>query len=75
MTTAIRKHLRDFLAVAGLSVIALLTVYVLLQQQRLRSRATPKFQRPVGASMNSQGTAKRSERCAPSAFTPNVSVA
>ena len=36
MTVAIRKHLRDFLAVAGLAVIALLTVYVLLQQQRLR---------------------------------------
>jgi phospholipid/cholesterol/gamma-HCH transport system substrate-binding protein len=34
--TAIRKHLRDFLAVAGLCAIALLTVYVLLQQQRLR---------------------------------------
>ena len=36
MAVAIRKHLRDFLAVAGLCVIALLTVYVLLQQQRLR---------------------------------------
>ena len=36
MRTAIRKHLRDFLAVAGLSAIALLTVYVILQQQRLR---------------------------------------
>jgi phospholipid/cholesterol/gamma-HCH transport system substrate-binding protein len=36
MGTAIRKHLRDFLAVAGLCAIALLTVYVLLQQQRLR---------------------------------------
>ncbi len=36
MATAIRKHLRDFIAVAGLCAIALLTVYVLLQQQRLR---------------------------------------
>ena len=36
MTAAIRKHLRDFLAVLGLCAIALLTVYVLLQQQRLR---------------------------------------
>jgi phospholipid/cholesterol/gamma-HCH transport system substrate-binding protein len=34
--TAIRKHLRDFLAVAGLAIVALATVYVLLQQQRLR---------------------------------------
>jgi phospholipid/cholesterol/gamma-HCH transport system substrate-binding protein len=36
MGVAIRKHLRDFIAVAGLCAIALLTVYVLLQQQRLR---------------------------------------
>ncbi|MGH2980839.1 MAG: MlaD family protein [Solirubrobacterales bacterium] len=36
MKTAIRKHLRDFLAVAGLCLIALVTVYVILQQQRLR---------------------------------------
>ena len=36
MGTAIRKHLRDFLALAGLTVIALTTVYVILQQQRLR---------------------------------------
>jgi phospholipid/cholesterol/gamma-HCH transport system substrate-binding protein len=36
MRTAIRKHLRDFLAVAGLTVVALATVYVILQQQRLR---------------------------------------
>jgi phospholipid/cholesterol/gamma-HCH transport system substrate-binding protein len=36
MKTAIRKHFRDFLAVAGLSIIALLTVYLILQQQRLR---------------------------------------
>lgn len=36
MATAIRKHLRDFLAVAGLTVIALVTTYILLQEQRLR---------------------------------------
>jgi phospholipid/cholesterol/gamma-HCH transport system substrate-binding protein len=36
MATAIRKHLRDFLAVAGLMAIALVTTYILLQQQRLR---------------------------------------
>jgi len=36
MGTAIRKHLRDFLAVAGLCAVALTTTYVLLQQQRLR---------------------------------------
>ncbi len=36
MGAAIRKHLRDFLAVAGLCTIALATVYVILQQQRLR---------------------------------------
>jgi phospholipid/cholesterol/gamma-HCH transport system substrate-binding protein len=36
MATAIRKHLRDFIAVAGLMVIALATTYVLLQEQRLR---------------------------------------
>jgi hypothetical protein len=36
MAATIRKHLRDFIAVAGLCAIALLTVYVLLQQQRLR---------------------------------------
>ena len=29
-------HFRDFLAVAGLSIIALLTIYLILQQQRLR---------------------------------------
>jgi phospholipid/cholesterol/gamma-HCH transport system substrate-binding protein len=34
--TAIRKHMRDFLAVAGLCAVALATVYVILQQQRLR---------------------------------------
>jgi phospholipid/cholesterol/gamma-HCH transport system substrate-binding protein len=36
MGTAIRKHLRDFLAVAGLCAVPLATVYVILQQQRLR---------------------------------------
>jgi phospholipid/cholesterol/gamma-HCH transport system substrate-binding protein len=36
MTTAIRKHLRDFIAVTGLIVIALITSYILLQNQRLR---------------------------------------
>jgi phospholipid/cholesterol/gamma-HCH transport system substrate-binding protein len=33
---AIRKHLRDFLAVAGLVAVALGITYVLLQEQRLR---------------------------------------
>jgi len=36
MTTVIRKHLRDFIAVAGLIVIALFATYVILQEQRLR---------------------------------------
>jgi phospholipid/cholesterol/gamma-HCH transport system substrate-binding protein len=36
MATAIRKHLRDFLAVAGLIAIALALTYYLLQEQRLR---------------------------------------
>jgi phospholipid/cholesterol/gamma-HCH transport system substrate-binding protein len=36
MVTAIRKHLRDFIAVAGLTAIALVTTYILLQEQRLR---------------------------------------
>src|SRR2546421_5091 len=36
MRAAIRKHMRDFIAVAGLCAIALVTVYVILQQQRLR---------------------------------------
>ena len=36
MATAIRKHLRDFLAVAGLTAIALVVTYILLQEQRLR---------------------------------------
>jgi phospholipid/cholesterol/gamma-HCH transport system substrate-binding protein len=34
--TAIRKHLRDFIAVAGLIVIALVATYVIIQEQRLR---------------------------------------
>ncbi len=34
--TAIRKHLRDFLAVAGLVVFALVVTYVIVQHQRLR---------------------------------------
>jgi phospholipid/cholesterol/gamma-HCH transport system substrate-binding protein len=36
MGTAIRKHFRDFLAVAALTVVALATTYVILQEQRLR---------------------------------------
>jgi phospholipid/cholesterol/gamma-HCH transport system substrate-binding protein len=36
MGTAIRKHLRDFLAVMGLMIMALFLVYLILQQQRLR---------------------------------------
>jgi len=36
MATAIRKHMRDFLAVAGLTVIALAITYILLQEQRQR---------------------------------------
>jgi phospholipid/cholesterol/gamma-HCH transport system substrate-binding protein len=36
MSVAIRKHLRDFLAVAGLAAVALAVTYVLLQEQRLR---------------------------------------
>jgi phospholipid/cholesterol/gamma-HCH transport system substrate-binding protein len=36
MATAIRKHLRDFIAVAGLMAIALVITYILLQEQRLR---------------------------------------
>jgi len=36
MATAIRKHLRDFIAVAGLTAIALVITYILLQEQRLR---------------------------------------
>jgi phospholipid/cholesterol/gamma-HCH transport system substrate-binding protein len=36
MTHAIRKHLRDFIAVTVLVIVALVTTYVILQQQRLR---------------------------------------
>ncbi len=36
MTTAIRKHLRDFIAIAVLVVVALVASYVIVQQQRLR---------------------------------------
>jgi phospholipid/cholesterol/gamma-HCH transport system substrate-binding protein len=36
MRTAIRKHLRDFIAVTGLIAIALAVTYVLVQNQRLR---------------------------------------
>jgi phospholipid/cholesterol/gamma-HCH transport system substrate-binding protein len=36
MSTAIRKHLRDFIAVAGLIAIALVVTYVLVQNERLR---------------------------------------
>ena len=36
MGTAIRKHLRDFLAVIGLLVVALLATYIIVQNQRLR---------------------------------------
>src|SRR2546423_320738 len=36
MTTAIRKHLRDFIAVAGLIVIALVVTGYLVEKQRLR---------------------------------------
>jgi phospholipid/cholesterol/gamma-HCH transport system substrate-binding protein len=36
VTTAIRKHLRDFIAVMGLVIMATLLVYFILQQQRLR---------------------------------------
>ncbi|MDQ2676637.1 MAG: MlaD family protein, partial [Actinomycetota bacterium] len=36
MMTAIRKSLRDFIAVLALVVIAAVTSYVILQQQRLR---------------------------------------
>src|SRR3954466_12386776 len=34
--TAIRKHLRDFIAVAGLIVVALGITYIIVQHQRLR---------------------------------------
>jgi phospholipid/cholesterol/gamma-HCH transport system substrate-binding protein len=36
MGTAIRKHMRDFLALSGLAAVALAVTYVLLQEQRLR---------------------------------------
>jgi phospholipid/cholesterol/gamma-HCH transport system substrate-binding protein len=36
MGQAIRKHLRDFIAVAVLLVVALVTTYVIVQEQRLR---------------------------------------
>jgi phospholipid/cholesterol/gamma-HCH transport system substrate-binding protein len=36
MGTAIRKHLRDFIAVAGLIVLAIGATYYILQEQRLR---------------------------------------
>src|ERR671934_1223782 len=36
MATAIRKHLRDFIAIAVLVVVALGTSYIITQQQRLR---------------------------------------
>jgi len=36
VTTAIRKHLRDFIAIAVLVVVALVASYIIVQQQRLR---------------------------------------
>src|ERR687896_108838 len=36
MATAIRKHLRDFIAVAVLLVVALLVTWYIVQEQRLR---------------------------------------
>jgi phospholipid/cholesterol/gamma-HCH transport system substrate-binding protein len=36
MTTAIRKHLRDFIAISVLVVVALVASYIIVQQQRLR---------------------------------------
>jgi phospholipid/cholesterol/gamma-HCH transport system substrate-binding protein len=36
MGTAVRKHLRDFIAIAALLLIALATTWVILQEQRLR---------------------------------------
>jgi len=36
VTTAIRKHLRDFIAIAVLIVVGLVTTYIIVQQQRLR---------------------------------------
>jgi phospholipid/cholesterol/gamma-HCH transport system substrate-binding protein len=36
MTVAIRKHLRDFIAISVLVVAALIATYIIVQQQRLR---------------------------------------
>ena len=36
MTTAIRKHLRDFIAIAVLVVVGLVATVIIVQQQRLR---------------------------------------
>ena len=36
MTTAIRKHFRDFVAIAVLIVVALVASYIIVQHQRLR---------------------------------------
>jgi len=36
MGSAIRKHLRDFIAIAALLLVALVTTWVILQEQRLR---------------------------------------
>jgi phospholipid/cholesterol/gamma-HCH transport system substrate-binding protein len=36
MSRAIREHLRDFLAILGLLIVALLATYIIVQNQRLR---------------------------------------
>jgi phospholipid/cholesterol/gamma-HCH transport system substrate-binding protein len=36
MATAIRKHLRDFLAILGLLIVGLVATYIIVQNQRLR---------------------------------------
>jgi len=36
VTTAIRKHLRDFIAISVLIVVGLVATYIIVQQQRLR---------------------------------------
>jgi phospholipid/cholesterol/gamma-HCH transport system substrate-binding protein len=36
VTTAIRKHLRDFIAIAVLIIVGLVATYIIVQQQRLR---------------------------------------
>jgi len=36
MAVAIRKHLRDFLAIVGLLIVALVATYIIVQNQRLR---------------------------------------